>query len=119
MRAGRLKCIITFDRPISQMGAWNSENLVFESAFGGHHAAIEPLRGDELLRTMQINAELTTKIITRWSPILEQVTAKWRIRWRNPVTNQDVIYNIGAPPIRPQMGEREIHFMCKSGINAG
>lgn len=119
MRAGRLREIITFDEPVSAMGSWNDEILSFVPAIVGIRAAIEPLRGNENLNNGQITAELTTKIITRWSRNLARVTEKWRIRCYDPVLDKDVIYNIGQPPIQSLLNHREITFLCKSGVNQG
>jgi len=69
------------------------------------------------MRSGQILAELDTKIVIRWSPNVAVVSAKYRLRHAeqsNPTT-----YNIAAPPIHVNLGQREIELMCKSGVNAG
>ena len=115
MRAGRLRHIIAVRRPQSTL-VRGSEVLTFVP-YCNERAGIEPLRGNELLQSMQVNAELTTKIITRWSPQMEMVSASWIFAYKNPVTQEDVIYEVSAPPIHSQLGQRELIFMCKSGKN--
>ena len=118
MRAGRLKEIIWFDQPVSQLGTWNEDHLEF-TPFFETRGGIEPIRGTEPFLTNQVNAEMTTKIVTRWSPNLNQVDSKWRIRHFDATANAFVIYNIGAPPIHTSLGQREMIFLCKSGLNDG
>ena len=115
MRAARLKHVVEIRCPQTTM-VRGSEVLSFQ-LYCKERAGIEPLRGNELLQSMQVNSELTTKIITLWSPQLNIVEADWIIVSKNPVTSAETIYEISAPPIHSLLGHRELIFMCKSGKN--
>lgn len=115
MRAGRLKFIVSFQRLQPTM-VFGAEVKGFVHEFF-ERAAIEPLRGTELLASMQVNAEIKTRIVTRWSPKIEAVDATWTIVWKNAITKVDTVYEIVEPPINSTMARREMVFMCKSGTN--
>lgn len=115
MRAARLKQVVEIRRPQSTM-VRGSEVISFQH-YCNERAGVEPLRGNELLQSMQVNPELTTKIITRWSPQLEIVEADWIMVITNPVTRAEVVYEISSPPVHSLLGHRELIFMCRSGKN--
>jgi len=113
MRAGRLKDLVTIVRPVTTLdrGSERTSYVQYCAAFAG----IEPLRGNERLQSMQVNAEQTTRIVMRWEPRLELVEADWYITWKNPITLKLVYYGISAPPIHTNLNGREMTFMCRSG----
>lgn len=115
MRAGRLKHIVAVMRPqVTMVRGSEVKGYVLHCR---ERVGIEPLRGNELLQSMQINAELTTKIISRWAPQMEIVEADWIMVYKNPITKADVVYEISAPPVHNVLGNRELIFMCRSGKN--
>jgi len=112
MRSGRLKHIVTLLRPTVTL-LRGAEVKTFVK-YCDERADIMPLRGQERLASMQVNAELTTKIVTRWSPTMELVESGWQIKWRNPTTKQDAVYEIDSPPINSGLSCKELIFMCKT-----
>lgn len=76
-------------------------------------ASVEPIGGREALRAGQLLAEMDTRIIVRWSPLVEGLTAKDRI------VRGTTIYNIVRPPADRRMGHKQVEIMCNSGINDG
>lgn len=113
MRAARLRHIVTVVRPQTVLDRGSARTTYVPYATS--RAGIEPLRGNERLQSMQVNAEQTTRIVMRWDPKLELVEADWYIRWRNPVLNKDVYYGIASPPLLTNIAWRELIFMCRSG----
>ena len=78
---------------------WNTDEYVF--------AQVEPLRGQQLLEYQQINAELTHRIIIRYTA---NATAENRIKWGSR------IFDISAPP--RNIEERNIYqeLLCKEKL---
>lgn len=82
-------------------------------------AKIEPMdpsttvAGQEQLIGGQVIARSVARFRVFWSPRAAEITAKWRIRYR------DLIYNISAPPIIVDMGRREIEIVGVAGANLG
>ena len=69
------------------------------------------MSGREALQAGQISAELTTRITVRWQPLLDEISAKWRVR------HAGVIYDI-TQPAHLKLERREIELMCSSGLHA-
>jgi SPP1 family predicted phage head-tail adaptor len=111
MRAGRLRRRLTVDEPITSRND-TGEELVTWVTRGTIWAAIEPGKGKEDLVANQITADTDTRIVVRWSGFSNGINAKWRF------VHQGVKYNIESISHK-NLGQREIEFMCKSGLNDG
>lgn len=115
MRAGRLRHRVIVERPEAARDDAGSEVLGWRE-IATVWAGIEPLRGSEALASAQVTAELDTRVVLRWSPLFEaQLTAKCRVR--HALKTSPVVYNVAAPPIHVNVGQREIQLLCKSGVN--
>lgn len=112
MRAGNLRHRITIERPAPSRDESGSESTVWEP-YATVWGSIEPMTGREGDGAVQILASLDTTITIRWSPRVDAVTAKWRVR------HGGVTYDVGAPPIHVATRQREVRLLCKSGINNG
>lgn len=112
MRAGLLAHRVIIERPAPARDDAGSESIVWES-YATVWARVEPLTGREGTGSVQVLADLDTEITIRWSPRVDAITAKWRVRLGSAV------YNIAAPPVHVSLGEREIRLLCKSGVNDG
>jgi len=112
MIAGQLRHRLIIEQPHTSQNSTGEEVVAWELVKVAW-ASIEPLRGRERLQANQPGSELDTRIRVRWSPNLDAMTAKWRLRHRG------VIYNIAAPPANVDMRDREIEIMASSGINIG
>lgn len=112
MRAGELRHRINIDQPVTSQDETGEEIVTF-TEMGTVWGAIEPLNGREALIANQLNAEIDTRIRVRWSPLTDQITAKWRLRHR------DTVFNIKQPPAQVNMEQREIHIICETGLNNG
>lgn len=70
---------------------------------------VEPLRGQELFRAQQVNAETTTRITGNYR---SDLTADMRITYRG------VNYNIQSI-IDPELRHATLEIYAKSGVNDG
>ena len=101
MRAGNLRHRVTIQQPVvdsSWGGTTNWEEYVEV------WAAVEPLRGRELLAAQQVQSETTAKVTIRY---VAGVTAKMRI------LHGSRIFELTAPPIDPEERHRELQLMVK------
>lgn len=115
MRAGRLRHRLIVERPDTYRDATGDE-LTTWVAVDTVWAAIEPLKGNERFNAGQIIADMNTQIIIRWSPAMDAMTAKWRLR--HAERSNQTIYNI-ASVSHVNLGRREIQIGAKSGVNEG
>ena len=111
IQAQKFKKRLSVDRPMP------SQNETGEEIIGWHHvgdisAHIEPLSGREAL-LMNVNLAVEdTRIRVRWSPGLDQMTEKWRLRRRTHYYDIKSIAHI-------ELDQREIEILAKSGTNTG
>ncbi len=111
MQAGKLNNRVAIDRPDV------SQNETGEEIIAWHHvgtvwAAIEPLRGREALQVNANLSEMDTRIRVRWTPGLDQMTTKWRMRRPNVIYDLKSIAHVN-------LDQREIEVLVKSGLNEG
>ena len=112
MRAGRLRHRITLQQPTRTQNSMG-EPVVSWSDVATVWAAVEPIKGSERLAADQLQAELDTRIVIRWSSDVSAISAAWRCVFGS------VIYNIAAPPVNRGQLNKDIELMCKSGVNDG
>lgn len=111
MRAGRLRHRLLIDEPqVSQ--DYSGDEIVTWTPYAEVYADIQPVTGREAFRADQILAEMDTRITVRWSSHIDRVTAKWRLRFKNEIYNIVSVAHKG-------MRNREVEFLCKSGLNDG
>ena len=111
MKAGSLRHRVLVEKPTDTQDASGAVALGF-TCVAIVWASVEPLRGRETLLAEQITAQMDTRIRMRWSPPLDCMTAKWRLRFKDVIYNIQSIAHIGHR-------QREIEVMCSSGANRG
>lgn len=110
MRAGKLHLRIIVDQPTTTIDA--GEQVVGFAQYATVYGAIEPLRGHEAVLARADLAEMDTRIRLRYSPRLDAMTTKWRLRFRTAT------YDIKSiAPINYR--DREVELICFSGLNLG
>lgn len=114
----RIRHRLILERPVLTQDETGGDSYPDFEYYDEVWAGIEPIKGREFLRGDQIQSELDTIVIIRWSPHVDIVNAKWRFR-HVPAARNETIYNIAGQPAHVRMGHREIHFSCKSGMNPG
>ena len=112
IRAGQLRHRVHIDEPVATRSEAGDQMIEWR-CLGEVWAAIEPLRGRELLMAGQLGGVIDTRIRIRWSPGAARVSAKWRVRHRSTV------YSVVSPLADVAMGGREIELMCQAGANRG
>lgn len=111
MQAGKLRSRISVDRPMTSQNE-TGEEIIDWHHVGDYSADIEPLSGREaLLQNVNLAIE-DTRIHVRWTPGLDQMTEKWRLRRRDKFYD---IKNIAHIHLR----QRTIEILAKSGSNEG
>lgn len=111
MRAGKLRHRVTIERFAPSRDDAGSEVPVWES-YATVWGSVEPLEGREGSATTQILADLDTVVTIRWSPQVDSVTPKWRVR------HGGVTYDI-VSVAHQKLGQREVVLACRSGVNSG
>jgi len=101
MRAGSLRHRVTIQQPVVDT-AWGGATTWEE--FAKVWAAIEPLRGRELIAAQQVQSETTAKITIRY---LAGITPDMRI------LHGSRIFELTSPPIDPEERHRELQLMVK------
>lgn len=111
MRAGKLRFRIEIDQPAPTTDAAGGEVPGF-TLYETVWADILPMKGRERTASEQVVAEVDTRIIVRWSPRIDAVGAKWRIRHAGVVYDVKFLGHLG-------LRQREVEIMCQSGVNEG
>ena len=114
MNAGGLRHRVTFQRAIDTQDAdigepvrsWDTANGV--TAW----AAVEPIRGQEGDVAGGVESASDTRIRARYSAALSAFTPKDRAVWDGKFYNVVEVRDI-------ETRARELHFYCRSGLNAG
>ena len=70
-------------------------------------AMVADMNGSELIKSMALSAEATTKIVIRYRT---GINAAMRIVW------QGTIFNIKAPPMDSTGRKRVIELLCQRGL---
>jgi SPP1 family predicted phage head-tail adaptor len=105
MRAGRLRKRVTFERRSGALDAHGTEDVNIWSELTTVWGAVEPINGREFFSALQIQSDVSTRVICRYSPQLSGVTTKDRI------SSGGVLYDIRSI-ISVDSRNRELQFMC-------
>lgn len=111
MRAGILNRRINVDAPIESQNETGEEEITFTEV-ATVWGLIEPGKGREPEIAAQVIGRLSTLITIRWTPFVNAITPKWRLR------HMDTIYNI-IDVMHIDLAHREIQMTCDSGVNSG
>ena len=109
MKAGKLDKRLDIQQPVTVQSD-NGSPVITWLPFGTVWASIEPIKGREALTSNQILGTMDTRIRIRQHPLLNAMTAKWRLSY------DTTIYNI-VSIAHVNLGMREIEIMCTSGAS--
>lgn len=112
MRAGRLRHRITIQRPEVTRSETGAEIITWVTVIDRFPAEVAPLRGREYFQSDVQRADMDTKIIVRWMPQIQAMTAKWRILHDGQIYN---VYSQANADNRNIM----VEIMAKTGVNKG
>jgi SPP1 family predicted phage head-tail adaptor len=104
MRAGRLNQRITFQRRTESLDAYR-EDVGSWTDIVTVSGAVEPINGREFFAALQVQSNITTKVIIRYSSDVSGVTTKDRISHGSNIYDIAAILNVGSR-------NKELHFMC-------
>lgn len=111
MRAGTLRHRLTVQRPESVRDATGGETITWVTV-GTVWASIEPVSGRESQGVNQILAETDTRIVMRWSGLVDDLAPKWRL------LHQTTAYDVQSVA-HLAIGRREVHVNARSGKTDG
>lgn len=106
MRAGALRHRVTLLQPTQTRGSTFGDVQKSFASAGQVWAAMEPLRGRELLAAQQLNSEARVRFRVRRSSVTAPVTATWRVDWGGR------IFDIVEPPVDPDGRGVELRLIC-------
>jgi len=69
-------------------------------------AGIEPLKGSEKFSAMEVQSEVDSRIVMRWSKGTDQITTKERIVYGNKIYDIKDVLNLDER-------DRELHLMVR------
>ncbi len=104
MRAGRLHERVTFQRRTESLSAYREDvgdwaDLVEVSA------AVEPISGKEFFASLQVQNDITTRVVCRYSSDVSGITTKDRISHGSNYYDIAAILNVNSRG-------KELQFMC-------
>jgi SPP1 family predicted phage head-tail adaptor len=104
MRAGRLSQRITFQRKTESLDAYR-EDVGSWTNIATVYAAVEPISGKEFFAALQVQSDITTRIVCRYSSDVYGITTKDRISHGSDIYDINEILNPGSR-------NKELQFMC-------
>jgi len=111
MRAGRLRHRVVLEERTGSANAYNELPDTWATV-ATLPAAVEPLGGREFFASQQVQGNVSHRITLRY---LAGVTIKHRVRWPDPATGADRIFDINAVIDRDER-HRAIELMCTEHV---
>lgn len=107
MRSGKLRHRVTIKEKSVSQNAFGEEVITWTDVVT-LWARISPLRGREYIEARQVQADVTTKIVTRHYP---GIGPSMR------VVHNGRTFEIVAPPINPDERDIQMELLCREEIN--
>lgn len=111
MNIGRLRHRVVIEAPVETQDA-SGDPVITWAHVATAWAAVEPIKGREATFGNQTLEERDTRIVVRWSPLIDTLSAKYRLRHRQDIYN---IVNLAEV----DMAHKSVEILCKSGVNDG
>lgn len=109
MLTARLRHWITIQRPEPARGAAGGETITWVD-WASMHAAVEPLRGQELFAASQVQSKLSVRIRVRY---IAGITTKMRVKHVIDESSPEVARYYGIEDVvHIEERRREIQLMC-------
>lgn len=109
LRYEELKHRLLIERPHTLRDDIGGERMVW-TAVATVWAKIAPIKGYEAIKAGQILADMDTRIIVRWSALLDTMTATWRLSHNN------VTYRI-VSIAHKDLAHQVLEIMAKNRFN--
>lgn len=104
MRAGRLNQRITFQRRASSLDSFNEPDGTWTD-LTTVWAGVEPVSGREFFAALQVQSDISTRVVCRYSIEVSAVTKKDRISHKGNFYDIEAILNPGTR-------NKELQFIC-------
>jgi SPP1 family predicted phage head-tail adaptor len=104
MRAGRLNQRITFQRRTETLDAYREDTGTWADLVT-IYAGVEPVSGKEFFSALQVQSDISTRIVCRYSSDVSGVTTKDRVSHGSNYYDIVSILNVGSR-------NKELQFMC-------
>lgn len=108
MDPGKLNRIITIEQKTASTDAYGGQSFSW-STFATVWAAVQPLKGRELIAAQAAQSEITSRFVIRY---LSGVSADMRIVYGGRYFNITAVIDIDD-------AHREMHLMASEGLNEG
>jgi SPP1 family predicted phage head-tail adaptor len=118
MRAGELRRKVAIQSRGSSVDSWGQQSTTWSTVLADVPAAIEPLAGRELELAQAINAEISSRVVVRFNPLLVNPAAIAALRvvdQGNGVTRYFNVQNARNLDER----NRTIELLVSEGLNEG
>ena len=93
MRAGRMRHVVCIQTPIEVPNEFGEPVKQWKEILKTW-AGIEPLKGNEKFSAMQVQSEVDSRIVIRWSSCADQITTKERVVFGKKIYDIKDILNI-------------------------
>lgn len=104
MRAGRLNQRITFQRRTETLDAYREDTGEWEDLVTVY-AGVEPVAGKEFFAALQVQSDITHRILVRSSSDVSGITTKDRVSHETNLYDIQSILNVGSR-------NKELQLMC-------
>jgi SPP1 family predicted phage head-tail adaptor len=104
MRAGRLNQRVTFQRRTESLDAYREDTGTWADLVTVA-AGVEPVSGKEFFAALQVQSDISTRVVCRYSSDVSGVTTKDRILHDSNYYDIESILNVGSR-------NKELQFMC-------
>lgn len=118
MQAGKLRHVISIQRPVLTQDNLGQQSTSFEDLYTGVRAEIVPLSGREYVAAKQVNAEVTTRMTIRRLPRVEADCRVVRVIEEDSPSTVEV-YDVLAVFPDPVSGLRYLTLMCVQRFSEG
>jgi len=105
MRAGRMRHAVCIETPVEVPNEFG-EPVKQWKQLGQVWAGIEPLKGNEKFSAMQVQSDVDSRIVMRWTDCVDKMTTKDRIVFGKKIYDIKDILNIDER-------NREVHIMAR------
>lgn len=116
--AGRYRQRVVIESAVDTQDSTTGEPIRTWSELATVWAAVEPLKGRELLLDGGLRTEVDTRVLIRWAPALASLGTKARVRHSTVAGRPDVLYNV-ISVVEAKLMRKELELLCKSGTNEG
>ena len=107
MQTGKLRHLIIFQRPVESQNDTGEVTINYQDEYT-RYARVSPLRGQEIINAIELESDIDYKIETRYDSALEEITPKWRIKFKNIFIDITSVINVEERNIKLEILGRNL-----------